>query len=98
MSEDDSRKTLGVIPISKLQNFKEFKAWQSASENFSKAKQASATAKNQMRELIRKRVPLLKDEEDIEFLMSASGTDITVFRSNKKTASRSRKVEELTLE
>jgi len=99
MADDESpgRKTrsLGTLPVSKLQSQKEFKnLWNQYSESaakFAEAKIASSTNKQKVKDMLKKHVPSLKSVEQIDFIVQPGGRDISIFEvlktSTRKKAS-----------
>jgi hypothetical protein len=86
-------RSLGQIPITKLAKMAEFRNYQSCSADFSKAKQASAEAKEKMRNALRKGSPQLKDVEHLEFTVSHDGQSLNVFEKLRRNATRRRSAE-----
>jgi hypothetical protein len=100
MSEQDNnkRKNLGTIPVAKLEKMAQWKAYTTASEKFSAAKQASSEAKQAVRDALKKRVASLKGVENLEFYMNAEGDAITVYelpKSESGASTRKRRTVEI---
>ena len=79
-------RVIGTLPIAKLQKLAEFKSWQSCSESFSRAKEASAEAKQKFRDALRKGAPALKDVEHLEF--GVHGSSLQIFEKRPRERSR----------
>jgi predicted DNA-binding protein (UPF0278 family) len=87
------RKSIGILSVSKVAKMPEFKQWQKDSEAFSAAKTASSESKEKLRQALRRKIPQLKDVENIDVLLV--GEELTVYQVSKDTATRKRNVTEL---
>ncbi len=88
VGNNHQRKSLGQIPVEKLSKLPEFRNYQSCSANFTKAKEASAVAKEKMREALKKGSPALRDVQHLEFQMSQDGQSLTIFEKLGNTTQR----------
>ena len=71
------RKSVGVIPISKLDKSKEFRAYMEASRNFSDAKTRASDAKEAMKVVLKKRSASLSNLSSFDFTIH--GDSVQVF-------------------
>lgn len=90
----NKRKSLGTLPISKLESQKVWKAYWTAAQEFSRAKAASSVNKQAVKELLKKHIPSLKNVAQLEFFVQAGNKDISLYEVFK-TARKSRATSEL---
>ncbi len=88
------RKSLGTIPISKLESQKVWKAYWMSAQEFSRAKAASSANKQAVKELLKKHIPSLKNVTELEFFVQADNTSISLYEVFK-TPRKSRATAEL---
>lgn len=97
MADDNNngRKTrsLGIVPVTKLAAIKEFKQYLEASAKFAEAKTHSHIAKTKVKELLKKKIPALKDVPNFEFYTLPGGKEINVVEKLANETRRSRNSE-----
>jgi hypothetical protein len=102
MADDENnttgRKTrsLGTLPVQKLESKKEFKTvWSNyvaSAKAFAEAKNTSSTNKQKVKDLLKK-IPSLKNVEQIDFIIQPGGHDIAIFEVVSKGPRKSRATE-----
>jgi hypothetical protein len=77
------RKTIGTVPVERVQKMKEAQAFFQASKAFSEAKRNSQIAKTAFRNALKKQSSQLRSIENLDFIVSPDAKTLTLFEVSK---------------